>query len=109
MPQPLQAEVERPRKENARFSEAQFKTTKYHPTFPDRIGSLEDAQAWVRPFFQLIRAFPLLVAPGDMNGGIGRKGLFELGSACSRFSDVTMTVGVRSNLCQNNITSLMLL
>lgn len=34
------------------FSEAQFKTTKYHPTFPDRFGSLEDARTWARPFFQ---------------------------------------------------------
>jgi putative transposase len=33
------------------FSEAQFKTTKYHPTFPERFGSLEDARAWARPFF----------------------------------------------------------
>ena len=33
------------------FSEAQFKTTKYHPTFPDRFGSLEDARAWAGPFF----------------------------------------------------------
>lgn len=33
------------------FSEAQFKTVKYHPTFPDRFGSLEDARAWARPFF----------------------------------------------------------
>jgi putative transposase len=34
------------------FSEAQFKTLKYHPTYPERFGSLEDAQAWARPFFQ---------------------------------------------------------
>jgi putative transposase len=33
------------------FSEAQFKTAKYHPTFPERFGSLEDARAWARPFF----------------------------------------------------------
>lgn len=33
------------------FSEAQFKTLKYRPTFPDRCGSLEDARAWARPFF----------------------------------------------------------
>lgn len=34
------------------FSEAQFKTMNYHPTFPQRFGSLEDARAWARPFFQ---------------------------------------------------------
>ncbi len=34
------------------YSEAQFKTLKYQPTFPARFGSLEDARAWARPFFQ---------------------------------------------------------
>ena len=33
------------------FSEAQFKTLKYHPTFPDRFGALEDARAWCVRFF----------------------------------------------------------
>ena len=33
------------------FSEAQFKTVKYHPAFPERFGSLADARAWARPFF----------------------------------------------------------
>ncbi len=33
------------------FSEAHFKTMKYHPTYPERFGSLEDARAWARPFF----------------------------------------------------------
>lgn len=33
------------------FSEAQFKTVKYHPTFPDRFGSSADARAWGQPFF----------------------------------------------------------
>jgi putative transposase len=34
------------------FSEAQFKTLKYHPTFPDRFGSPADARTWFRPFVQ---------------------------------------------------------
>ena len=34
------------------FSEAQFKTLKYRPGYPKRFGSLEDARAWARPFFQ---------------------------------------------------------
>jgi putative transposase len=34
------------------YSEAQFKTLKYRPGFPDRFGSLEDARAWSQPFFQ---------------------------------------------------------
>lgn len=33
------------------FSEAHFKTLKYHPTYPDRFGSIQDARAWARPFF----------------------------------------------------------
>ncbi len=33
------------------FSEAQFKTLKYHPTFPERFGSLQDVRAWTDDFF----------------------------------------------------------
>lgn len=33
------------------FSEAQFKTVKYHPSYPDRFGSLQDARAWAQRFF----------------------------------------------------------
>ena len=33
------------------FSEAQFKTLKYRPDFPERFGSLEDARAFSLPFF----------------------------------------------------------
>ncbi len=33
------------------FSEAHFKTLKYHPGFPARFGSIEDAQAFCRGFF----------------------------------------------------------
>jgi putative transposase len=34
------------------FSEAQFKTLKYRPEFPQRFGSLQDARAFCRPFFR---------------------------------------------------------
>jgi putative transposase len=34
------------------FSEAQFKTLKYHPDYPDRFGCIQDARSWARPFFQ---------------------------------------------------------
>jgi len=34
------------------YSEAQFKALKYHPDFPDRFGSLEDARDFCRRFFQ---------------------------------------------------------
>lgn len=33
------------------FSEAQFKTMKYRPDYPERFGSLQEAQCWARPFF----------------------------------------------------------
>lgn len=33
------------------FSEAQFKTMKYRPDYPDRFGSPADARAWAREFF----------------------------------------------------------
>ena len=33
------------------FSEAQFKTVKYHPTFPDRFGCLLDARNWGQRLF----------------------------------------------------------
>ena len=33
------------------YSEAQFKTMKYRPEYPDRFGAIEDARAWARRFF----------------------------------------------------------
>ncbi len=33
------------------FSEAQFKTMKYQPNYPDRFGSLADARTWAQAFF----------------------------------------------------------
>lgn len=33
------------------FSEAQFKTVKYHPGFPERFGSIQDARVWADAFF----------------------------------------------------------
>ena len=34
------------------YSEAQFKTLKYHPDYPDRFGCIQDARGWARSFFQ---------------------------------------------------------
>jgi putative transposase len=34
------------------YSEAQFKTMKYGPTYPDRFASIADAQAWVEGFIR---------------------------------------------------------
>jgi putative transposase len=33
------------------YSEAHFKTLKYHPDFPDRFGSFQEALTWARRFF----------------------------------------------------------
>ena len=33
------------------YSESQFKTLKYHPTFPDRFGSIQDARSFCQDFF----------------------------------------------------------
>jgi putative transposase len=33
------------------YSESQFKTMKYRPTYPDCFGSIQDARAWARAFF----------------------------------------------------------
>ena len=33
------------------YSEAQFRTLKYRPNYPDRFGSLQDARSWARAFF----------------------------------------------------------
>jgi putative transposase len=34
------------------YSEAQFKTLKYQPDFPERFGSIEDARAFLKRFFE---------------------------------------------------------
>jgi len=33
------------------FSEAQFKTLKYRPDYPDRFASIDQARQWARTFF----------------------------------------------------------
>lgn len=33
------------------YSEAHFKTLKYHPSFPDKFGAIEDSRGFCRPFF----------------------------------------------------------
>jgi putative transposase len=44
--------LSRPRVSNDNpFSEAHFKTLKYHPGFPARFGSIEDARSFCRSFF----------------------------------------------------------
>jgi putative transposase len=63
------------------YSEAQFKTLKYRPEFPDRFGSIEDARAFCRPFFrwynhQHHHASLGLHTPADVH--FGRAALLQL-------------------------------
>ena len=56
------------------YSEAQFKTLKYRPTFPARFGSLEDARAFCATFFtwyntQHRHAGIGLLTPADVHAG----------------------------------------
>ena len=37
------------------YSEAHFRTAKYHRTYEVRFGSLEDARSWARQFFQWVQ------------------------------------------------------
>ena len=47
----LEKSDSRPRVTNDNlFSESQFKTLKYHPEFPDRFGSFEEAREFIRAF-----------------------------------------------------------
>jgi putative transposase len=66
------------------FSEAQFKTLKYRPEFPDRFGSLEDARAFCVGFFDwynnrhhhsgLALLTPATVHHGDSAAVLKRRG-----------------------------------
>jgi putative transposase len=61
------------------FSEAQFKTLKYRPEFPDRFGSIEDARAFCVGFFDWYNNRHYhsgleLLAPTTVHYGRGRGG-----------------------------------
>ncbi len=56
------------------YSEAQFRTLKYCPTYPDRFGSLQDARHWCRTFFtwynqQHHHTALALLTPADVHYG----------------------------------------
>lgn len=56
------------------YSEAQFKTLKYRPDFPDRFGSPQDARAFCGPFFDWYNrdhhhASLALLTPEDVHHG----------------------------------------
>ncbi len=46
------------------YSEAQFKTLKYRPDFPEQFGSLADGRHWLRPFFHWYNHDPYHTALG---------------------------------------------
>jgi putative transposase len=57
------------------FSEANFKTLKYRPEFPDRFGSIEDARAHAGPFFHWYNhghhhSSLALLTPHDVHHGL---------------------------------------
>ena len=45
-----------------RFSEAQFRTFKYRPEFPDRFGSIEDARAISPRPLRVVQRRPIITA-----------------------------------------------
>lgn len=56
------------------YSEAQFRTLKYFPTYPDRFGSLQDARQWSQGFFtwynqQHHHTALALLTPADVHYG----------------------------------------
>lgn len=58
------------------FSEAQMKTLKYHPGYPDRFGCLVDARTWCRAFFDWYHnehhhTGLALLTPADVHYGRG--------------------------------------
>lgn len=60
------------------FSESQLKTMKYHPTFPDRFGSLEDARRFCVSFFSWYNtehrhSSLALLPPADVHYGRGEQ------------------------------------
>lgn len=60
------------------FSEAQFKTLKYQPDYPERFGSLADARTWARPFFHWYNEEHrhtrlALMTPAVVQAGLGKQ------------------------------------
>lgn len=64
------------------FSEAQFKTLKYRPAFPDRFGSIQDARAHGHVFFPWYNAAHHhsglgLLTPHDVHFGLAEQCVAE--------------------------------
>lgn len=72
------------------YSEAQFKTAKYRPGFPDRFGSIQDARAWGTPFFdwynnQHHHTGIALLTPADVHYGRADQRLKSRASSLEQF------------------------
>ena len=70
------------------YSEAQFKTLKYRPDFPARFGSLEDARAFCKDFFDWYNvehrhAGLALLTPHDVHHGLGGERLVKRAAVLS--------------------------
>ena len=59
------------------YSEAQFKTLKYRPDFPERFGSIEDARAFCQAFFTWYNAEHYPSGVGLMTPHVVHYGLAE--------------------------------
>jgi putative transposase len=64
------------------FSEAQFKTMKYQPTYPERFSDLHDARSWVQAFidwynYQHYHSGIGLLTPADVHFGRAQQRLRE--------------------------------
>jgi putative transposase len=67
------------------FSEAQFKTLKYRPAFPDRFGSIQDARAHGHDFFTWYNTAHHhsglgLLTPHDVHVGLAAHRVAERGA-----------------------------
>lgn len=72
------------------YSEAQFKTAKYRPNFPDRFGSIQDARAWGTPFFDWYNnehhhTGIALLTPADVHYGRAEQKLKNRASSLQQF------------------------
>jgi putative transposase len=71
------------------FSEAQFKTMKYRPAFPERFGSIQDARVYCHGFFSWYNAEHHhsglgLLTPADVHHGLAEERLVTRATVLAR-------------------------
>jgi len=76
------------------YSESQFKTLKYHPEFPDRFGSLQDARSFLLDFFQWYNTMHHhsglgWLTPWDVHHGMAETRLAERGVVLRKAFEAT--------------------